>query len=679
MTDAPPPKRRRWRLRLWHLMAIMPLAAVATVWLLLPPRGPRAPVQMVRGPDGHLRAERGDLNRRGPLDVNAATIEAETPLASGHGGSGAVSYGAFADRSLLILNLSDHPLLRQLGGALLEEFDAYGPFERVDFLPPGFVPEPGRYAPDLVLTLDLADFDEEVGPLRHVVDATIAVRVFNEQSRGGDSAAPPSSSGLVSPPLAGAEWEGVYEHDSTTTGPVPSPQRYGLAGAAIAESIAPDLIRQFESWAEVHGRLPRLPDAFRPPYREPVAVPPLDDLGAERIYATRGLMRHNTTAWRFTDERPTAAVLRDLRDRCAAIGWEGGDSLSAGSTHLDLRLGDGPETLRAYRVEPVRVPGVPPDPDEPSTFEVLYVDSMTIDEARAAADRLLDDPDVPVEALPMLQGIYDDDQRRRAVTLLDDETPTDVLLSFSSISDAGQNARLLELLEGRTIEDPDDWRDLARIRGSAGRPGPELEALRETFVRSGWPVAPLDRLARSDALAAEGRHDEAVAALREAALLDVLLREFYVLNSAIFRRAERLGVRTRLGIGLRADALVAGADDDAVRAAGFVEVVPDAGPLSGTIGPGVPGLFFARWPDGRLELLALVFHDEESGSLHVMTRRPHGRSHSSRPRPRSSHPFRVWTVPGLFAADISLEYEERLGRIRYTLEVRPDPAAAPDP
>lgn len=665
MSDVPVAKRRRWRLRLWHLMALMPLAAVATVWLVLPPRGPRAPVRMVRGPDGHLRAERGDLNRRGPLDVNAARIEGETRQLSGSGGSSAVTFGAFADRSLLILNLSDHPLLRQLGGALLEELDAYAPFERVDFLPPGFVPEPGRYAPDLVLTLDLAGFDEDLGPLRHKVDAIVVARIFNELSRGGGDGRSWSSS-RADPPLAEVRWEAIYDHGSTTSGPVPSPQRYGLAGAAIAAEIAPDLIGQLGGWAEVHGRLRRLPDAFRPPYREPEGVPALEDLHAERIYATRGLMRHNTTAWRFTDERPTETVLRDLRGRLAPLSWEGAEGLGPGAERLELSREGGAISLVAYRVEPVLVPGVPPDPAEPSTFEVLYVDAMRPDEARTAADLLLDDPATAVEALPMFQGVYDAEQLRRAVGRLGEGTRTEVLLEFSGVVDAALCVRLLELLEGRTIEEPDDWIDVARLRAQAGRPGPSLAAYREAFTRSGWPVVPLDRLARSDALAAEGRGDEAVAVLREAALLDLLVPRYRMLDSAIAVRANLLRV------GPDAGALRAEADAANLRAAGYVTVAPGVEGPSGTIGPDAPGLFVATGAEGNPMRLALLV-DPGTGELTITTARGSGFSYERRSPPTREARTLPWSVPGVFDAEIRLEPADGTGRYPYAIVARPDP------
>jgi hypothetical protein len=163
--------RRRWRLRLWHLMALMPVAALATIWFVLPPGGPTAPVRLVRGPDGRLVADQGDLGENGGLGAQVASIEAKTRPLGGRGSWGGDPPRRFDDRSLLILNLSDHPLLRRVGGALLKEFEAYEPLQRVDFLPPGYVPDPGRYAPDLILTLELLDITEDAGPFRREVDA----------------------------------------------------------------------------------------------------------------------------------------------------------------------------------------------------------------------------------------------------------------------------------------------------------------------------------------------------------------------------------------------------------------------------------------------------------------------------------------------------------------------------
>ena len=482
MPDSPPPKRRRRLLRLWHLMALMPVAAAATVWFVLPPRGPTAPLRLDRAEDGHLELLFGDLNRDGPLDVDAATITGDTVQLQSRAGSG--SRGSWeprlADRSLLILNLSDHPLLRQLGGALLEELDDYEPFERVDFLPPGFAADPDRHAPDLILTLDLVEIDEDRAPLRHEIDAAIAVRLFTPQGQTSQGVGTfPRLPGhdrnherkAASAPLVTLDEETLYRHESTTTGPVPSPQRYELAGESIAATIAPELTEQLREIAEGRGRMPPLPDAFRPAYREPPDSPPLDALGAERIYSVPGLLHSNTTLWRFRDERLITQVLGDLRARFEALGWTGEVRRLGDGDHLLLRRPDSLATLEIAPVPPWTAPGAATAPEEPTKFEAVYVDPMTMAEVDAAVDLLLDDPDPPLSALLAFQQYLDDDGRGRVVALFDDETPVETILAFQGVRDAGQCRRILELLERRTLEDAEHWLALGRFRQQVGRSG----------------------------------------------------------------------------------------------------------------------------------------------------------------------------------------------------------------
>lgn len=152
-----PQRSRTWR---WIRIGLLfVLVAFLAVWNLLPPGVVRNPLVLGRGDDGKMHEQSPEHDSGLNFNAHVGTLRSQnnTMTASSESHS---NPAFFSDRSLVILNLSNHVLMERIGIELLELLKADNQFDRVEYYPAGHGPEIGAKAPDLFLCMNLESIEE---------------------------------------------------------------------------------------------------------------------------------------------------------------------------------------------------------------------------------------------------------------------------------------------------------------------------------------------------------------------------------------------------------------------------------------------------------------------------------------------------------------------------------------
>lgn len=418
------PRRRRWPLVL-ALAVVTPLAVLALFWFGLPPQVLREPVHLVRGADGKLAPEDGAPKRQGvSLEVYAGKLAANDSMTS----ACVTSSGdrvCFPCAALAVFNRSEHVFMLRLGKRLIELLKELPYVERIDYYPPGFAPDEGARAPDVAIALELSDLQESAlvwdRKFEAAVTVTAGTRLAASNAAYHDS---------LSPPLLEFAWQGRLQHRSTTTGVASSGARYKQVAEHCAKQVADALRKQFDASREKYPPLPKLPEAFYPPYRGPVAMPLGEAHPLERLAAWHGLMNHCDATWRLATDRDPAELLGDMRKRLETAGWKVGDS----SNRPELRylrmkrdsvvLEIFPEGQGGIRMQPPTVEGPAASQPREQVVYIHYLDRMTEKELAAAVERSMAGGS-PLEALVLFERSWTEDQCRQILTKSEGVRPKD--------------------------------------------------------------------------------------------------------------------------------------------------------------------------------------------------------------------------------------------------------------
>jgi len=413
----------------------VPVAALAVLWFWAPPRVLREHVRLVRGPDAKLVPEEARAERRGiGFEAYAGKLEAADTLTSTCTSSSG-NHAHLACRTLAVFNRSEHLFMLRMGEQLVERLKELPYVDRIDYYPPGSGPEEGDLAPNVAIVLDLKDWRESGLLWDRKVEAGVVVtagtRLANSNSHYQDS---------CSPPVLDFAWQARLQHRSTTRGVASSAAKYKQVSEHCAKQIAEALRKQFDADREKYGPLPKLPEAFYPPYRGPRATPLGETYPLERLAAWHGLMNRCDAMWRLATDRDPGEVLDDMRKRLEAAGWKTLDS-STRASYIHLRMGRDAVVLEVFPegqdgtfVQPPTVDGpAAPRPPERIVY-IHYLDRMTEKEVAAAVDRAMAENE-----------------------------PFDSLVLFESAWTQNQCRQILGRLEGTRPRDSDGWLTLARL------------------------------------------------------------------------------------------------------------------------------------------------------------------------------------------------------------------------
>ncbi len=317
------PKRRWLRLLLSVCVGVVIVFAVLLVYLFLikPPQVPQGPIRMVRGPDGRMAPAEAHEEDTG-LDFEALAAQTRcTDSVSAFSSTTSSANTRFACRRILIVNRSDHLLMRRMAPRLLEHLANVECAQEVDYSPGGRIGAPGDPAPDVVVTLTMPSFKETGSIGRTQLKATIVAVAGNSLTAGHDSGVDSRT-----PPTLRFDWKATVEHESTTTGVASRSAKYKPQAEDIARQLGDALVKLINGYNEKYGPLPDLPAAFYPAYIPTGPLPFLDGHTLEPVASWHGLMVSNDSCWRLS---APADALADIRKKMESAGWsvssDGGD------------------------------------------------------------------------------------------------------------------------------------------------------------------------------------------------------------------------------------------------------------------------------------------------------------------------------------------------------------------
>lgn len=435
------------------------LVAFLAVWNLLPPGVVREPVVMGRGDDGKLHEQSPEQDGGLHFNAHVGTLKSQnnTTTASSESHS---NPAFFADRSLVILNLSDHLLMNRIGTELLEQLKAENQFDRIEYYPAGRGPEIGAEAPDLFLCLSLESI-EESGIIGRSLKATVVATLGKSPAASNHSV-----TDHLSPPIVSLNANISVDHESSLTGIESSSARYSQQGKDIAKHLMTAVSDKLKPLREKYQLLPNLPSSLHPEF---VAAPEfefLKRLNATRQTSVHGFMFHNETFWQFTSTEGVEPLLTSVRDELSKSDWQIRNFEATDGQNANLRAEKEGAILELF-TKRRRIDGTPGDekPQGPVQYHVRYLHRMNSDELQAVVAESLKAPKPDVDELLVLRQFGSAEQQDQIIKLIEKHPPRSVeawlmlaeLYAGQNNADACRAALIRATLLLRTVRDHADY------------------------------------------------------------------------------------------------------------------------------------------------------------------------------------------------------------------------------
>lgn len=301
------------------IIACIALLPIVYAVFLAPPQALDTPLQLERGDDGalhpvsneapaktglHFAGHTGKLNSRNNTSKGVATSSSPP--------------GYLSIRSVIVMNDSDHLLLKRVGEELVAQLRDDEHIDRLDYYPVGHMPKIGAAAPDFFITLGL-DAVKHSGTLGHTLDATVNATIGTTLTRGNSS-----THDHLTPPTVEINGTISIEHHSEFTGVETSASKYVLQGKDIATQLVKSINDTLQDTRDDSELMPELPDAFYPEWREAPEFDFLDTYEAERLTGFHQLMSRNESFWKLRPVDDPIGVLMGIQDELRERGWKGG-------------------------------------------------------------------------------------------------------------------------------------------------------------------------------------------------------------------------------------------------------------------------------------------------------------------------------------------------------------------
>ena len=408
------------------VIALVLLAIIGFVWFCIPPKTNTQPVSLQKDAKGRL--QRVDLNdAAGGLNFEAQAGSLKSNNSVSTSASTTHSSPAFfAERSMMIVNYSEHLLMQRIGDGLLDYLQKESQLDRIDYFPFGHDPPSGERAPDLFVVLDLAAIDE-AGILGRDLRATVHCALGSEFQKSNYSV-----SDSYSPPKVELYSQSTIEHSSSLTGVESSAAKYRLQGQDIAQQVGKAITEKLKSLREDHKALPALPDSFYPAWTSMPEFKFLTDNHATLLTSLHGLCYHNESFWLIPDVTAADSLLEQVHTELTLLDWTG--DLPGSNEHgtIHLRMSHGPQVLEVFHVphrhgltasvklafsgaELQERMGVP--------VYIRFRDSMTIQERHDAYAPMLAAEKSNVEQLVALRRLASQEQRQQLIALIQQSPP----------------------------------------------------------------------------------------------------------------------------------------------------------------------------------------------------------------------------------------------------------------
>jgi len=462
-------KHRRW----WLFFCVWtPLAIFAVVWFGFPPHVQEQAVRAERDANGNfvetaLGDEAEPENEGLNFEANLGQISANNNIST----VSSVSSGNpafFLSKNLILINQSDHLLMRRVGDLLFEQLQQSQFVDRIEYFPSGSKIPEGHQAPDIFIQLDLKEIEESRLLVSHGLEATIQISAMNNYARSHST-----YNDHLTPPRIQFAWRSTLDHKSTTTDVGTSSSKYKLAAENIAKEIGGKLTKQFDEWTEKYGMSPTVPDVFYPDYRQAEPLPILEEYQAKLQFSGHGLYNRNQSVWSFQSDSPPEEVIRSVATKLAESGWDVPKEtlvLHKSTGVLEhLRAKKGNIVLEVFPAENsrslvrAREERQGRENNEPYLYYVTYTERLSREELRELTQTLFDE-ELPAETVLLLHNVWRGDEELRKRTLEFFEAGTihspAVLLAKANIlhdlkqTDAAQEALNAAYLLSELIPDP---------------------------------------------------------------------------------------------------------------------------------------------------------------------------------------------------------------------------------
>ncbi|MFA9480388.1 hypothetical protein ACERK3_19120 [Phycisphaerales bacterium AB-hyl4] len=383
------------------------------------------------------------------LEMQVGAIEARNTFTRATT-SGTSSHARLAASHIVLINTSDHPLMRRVGRRLRDELISLSFVDRVTYIDTEQWSLTDAPRGDLYFVLSLTDHDiRGFVPTGRTLEAEIKLEGGQQPWGAWYHTMRPDA-----PPLVGFRVRSTLNHHSLTRGLETAAARYTLAINSIAEQLADGLRKELSSLAGKQGLLPALPDAF---YGQ--ATPLATDLpliAADGVppLGNPGLLLHHDTMWATVVDRPDDAI-EAQRALLEAAGWTiVTDDHDRPDVLSFVQATRGNETLN------VLTPVMPASGKERSgTRQQLvfhYQQRFSPADVEAAVD-----------------------------TLLVDHAPLSTLLMFSRHMTRAQRERYFEMAANMDTRDPRVLIELGRHHYRQDNTEPAMHALQRVMVMTG--------------------------------------------------------------------------------------------------------------------------------------------------------------------------------------------------
>lgn len=303
-------------------------------------------------------------------------------------------------RSIVLICQSPDVFLDRVTREFQKALVALADVEKVEYYPYGTWPRPGGVSPDIFITMEVLDLQENAficnRRLKAVIQWQVSDTLFPGSAHASHSNAPPTVS---------FNMENRIDHDSTMTG-IESPRsQYKVEAAGIAAEMVKSISRQFANLLDKYGQMPRVPAALYGTYHEPPEFSFLKDNNAERLISVGGLFRDNLSVWRLAEQRRADEALEAYRVQLQADGW-GSEILNKDSLQMQ-KDNDEIYIFRDRQRDRMTESLHPGESGKPSSNVMIvhYESYFTNDRIRTAMDTLLD-RETPVRTLLAFERFF---------------------------------------------------------------------------------------------------------------------------------------------------------------------------------------------------------------------------------------------------------------------------------
>lgn len=403
-------------------------------------------------------------------------------------------------RNVMIISSSPNRLLNRIAKEFQKSLFQLPYVDTVAYYPYGTWPREGDLLPDVFVTLDMTEFNED--NLLHGRKIQAKMEWQAGSSILGDLS---DSFETGTSPTVRFNIEGKLQHVSSMFG-IENPQtKYKLEAKNISGEILKAAKKQFENLLDKYGELPELPDVLYGTYSERPGFSFIKDSDVKHLISGSRLLKDNDTIWQFTDDCYTTKALESYFDELKSLGW----TLN-GRDNDYLKMRKGSEWIHIYRLQRNAGAGqiisdVPHKPASEALMVAHYESCWTKDRMQTVIDELLD-MGVGVKTLLIFKEYFQTQEQYERLRALIEQSPAPMLDGYLVLArfwinrgelekgrDALMLARVMQYTEKDNNSRTREIKDLAGMLGDENLA--QVPVSEEAFSETGFiNVDEIDRV-----------------------------------------------------------------------------------------------------------------------------------------------------------------------------------------